>query len=494
LLFIDVAGFVDGAGLASGANDVAAFGRRAEDEVGLSFVGDDLETGPSLKFFECGEDFGGDFRRRSLRVRSRLLRQEVSGTEQKKNGEGKVVHGGSGGSGIRIRPVRESGRIILTPRRSGTPPAELTRLTKTGRRRKFQPFSERTDEMRWSRGDAPSNRVVTSCRDVVVVTPLSLRHVPGDAANPPSRYLPARFAVSQEVHVETAIGVFDSRDNVEQALKELLRQSVPRESIAFMTRSEDDAAAVAEIFGACAGPFAEGDSLAGVAAVTPLTVADMGPVFAVGSGASALLRLPRSATDSAPGKAASAEAATGAGTDIGTGVGADHRDNENAALLQKVLKGGRSLLAVRTAWHEIATVASAVLNRLGNDTSEHAHVKTHTVTRQVEGITVVDVRGRITAGEGSEMLRKRINDLIQAGNKRIVLNLCDVEYVDTCGIGELVRILATLRKQNGQLKLVNIQNRLMEILRMTCLHKVFDIQKDEASAVRSFRGMAIASA
>jgi len=295
--------------------------------------------------------------------------------------------------------------------------------------------------------------------------------------------------------VETAIGVFDSRDNAEQALKDLLRQNVPRESIAFLTRSESEAAAVAEIFEACAGPFAGGDSLAGVAAVAPLTIADMGPVFAVGSGASAQLRLPRSATDSAPGKAASAEAGTGAGTDFGAGVGtADNPDNENAALLQKILKGGRSLLVVRTVWHEIATAASSVLNRWGNDTSEHAHVKTHTVTRQVEGITVLDVRGRITAGEGSEMLSKRVSDLIQAGNKRIVLNLYEVDYVDTCGVGALVRIHATLRKQAGQLKLVNLHDRLMEILRMTCLHRVLDIQKDEASAVKSFRGMARATA
>jgi len=288
--------------------------------------------------------------------------------------------------------------------------------------------------------------------------------------------------------VETAIGVFDSHDNAEQGLKDLLRQNVPRESIVFLTRSENEAVTVAGILGSRVGGFAGGDSLAGVAAVTPLMIADMGSVFAVGSGAIALLGLASPGTGYLPGKSTSVDAGTNIGTDAGTAE--TSLDHENAALLQKILKGGRSVLVVRTAWHEIATVASGVLNRLGNDTSECARVKTHTVTRQVEGITVLDVRGRITAGEGSEMLRKRISDLIQTGNKRIVLNLYDVEYVDTCGIGALVRVHATLRKQSGQLKLVNVHNRLMEVLRMTCLHRVFDIQKDEASAVKTFRGLA----
>ena len=304
--------------------------------------------------------------------------------------------------------------------------------------------------------------------------------------------------------MEAAIGVFDSNDNAEQALKDLLRQNVPRESIVFLTRSENEAVSVAEKLGAYVGPFAGGDFSGGVAAVTPLMVADLGPVFAVGSGASVLLGLVGPGTGYLPGKASSIDAGTGVGTGAGTGVGTNvgtdagtaetSVDNENAALLQKILKRGRSLLVVRTVWHEIATVASGVLNRWGNDPSERARVKTHTVTRQVEGITVLDVRGRITAGEDSEMLRERISDLIQTGNKRIVLNLYDVEYLDTCGIGALVRIHATLSKQSGQLKLVNVHERLMEILRMTCLHRVFDIQKDETSAVKTFRGIARATA
>jgi anti-sigma B factor antagonist len=277
--------------------------------------------------------------------------------------------------------------------------------------------------------------------------------------------------VSQEVRVETAIGVFDSHDRAKEALNDLLRQNVPRESIVFLTRSENEAVVVAEEFGAYAGGFVGGAFLAGVAAVTPLMVPGLGQVFALGSGATALL-----GTGSAVGKAIS--------RDFGTPE--PSHENEDAARVQKILKGGRSLILVRTAWHEIATVASGILDRLGNGISERTRLKIQTATRQVEGITVLDVRGRITVGEGRVMLRESISDLMQKGNKRILLNLYEVDYVDTSGIGELVRIHTTLRKQGGQLKLVNLHKTLMDILRMTCLHRVFDIQNDEASAIKSF--------
>jgi len=284
--------------------------------------------------------------------------------------------------------------------------------------------------------------------------------------------------------VETAIGVFDSHDKAGEALRELLRRSVPRESIVFLTRSENEAMTVAQELGAYAEGFVNRGFLAELTALTTLMIPGMGQVYTLGSGANALLGLVSPGTGSTLDKAAS--------TDVG--VPETGNENENAALFQKILKGGRSLVVVRTAWHEIATVASAVLVRLGNDTSERARVKTQTATRQVDGIAVLDVRGRITLGEGSAIFRKSISDLLQTGNKWIVLNLYEVDYVDTSGVGELVRTHATLRKQGGQLKLVNVHKTLMDLLRMTCLHRVFDIQKDEESAIKSFGRAARATA
>ena len=285
--------------------------------------------------------------------------------------------------------------------------------------------------------------------------------------------------------METAIGVFDSHDNAGEALRDLLRLNVPRESIVFLTRSENEAVRVAEELGAYLGGFLNRGFSAEVTAVTPLMIPGMGAVYTLGLGASALLGLVSPDTGPALGKATST-------TDVG--IPETSHDNENAALFQKILKGGRSLILVRTAWHEIATVASAVLNRLGNGTAERTRVKTQTATREADGITVLDVRGRITLGEGCVMLRKSVSDLLQTGKKWIVVNLDEVDYVDTSGVGELVRIHATLRKQGGQLKLVNVHTKLMDILRMTCLHRVFDIQQDEASAIKSFGRAARATA
>jgi anti-sigma B factor antagonist len=284
--------------------------------------------------------------------------------------------------------------------------------------------------------------------------------------------------------VETAIGVFDSHDKAREALRDLLRRNVPRECIVFLTRSENEALTVAEELGAYPGGFINEGFLAKVTAVTPLIIPGTGPVYILGSGASALLGLVSPGTGSALNKPAPTE----------VGIPETSHDNENLALFQRILRSGNSIIFVRTAWHEIATVASGILDRLGSDTSERTRLKTQTATRQADGIAVLDVRGRITLGEGSLMLRKSISDLIQTGNKRIVLNLDAVEYVDTSGIGELVRIHATLRKLGGQVKLANVHKTLMDVLRMTCLHRVFDIQKDEASAVKSFGPAARASA
>lgn len=84
------------------------------------------------------------------------------------------------------------------------------------------------------------------------------------------------------------------------------------------------------------------------------------------------------------------------------------------------------------------------------------------------------------------MIREIVRDLLDKGNKKILLNLGGVEYVDSSGIGELVKTYTTVRNQGGQLKLVNISKRVQELLQMTRLHMVLPIEKDEASAIKSF--------
>jgi len=107
-------------------------------------------------------------------------------------------------------------------------------------------------------------------------------------------------------------------------------------------------------------------------------------------------------------------------------------------------------------------------------------------TRQVDGVTILDLSGRITLGEGSVQLRDAIRDLLAKGSKLILLNLADVNYIDSSGIGELVSAYTTVRNQGGELKLLNLTKKVHDLLQITKLYTVFDVKDDEASAIASF--------
>jgi anti-sigma B factor antagonist len=108
-------------------------------------------------------------------------------------------------------------------------------------------------------------------------------------------------------------------------------------------------------------------------------------------------------------------------------------------------------------------------------------------TRQVDGITVLDMSGRITLGEGSVQLRDTVRDLLAKGQKHILLNLGDVTYIDSSGIGELVSAFTTAKNQGGELKLLNLTRKVHDLLQITKLYTVFDVKDDEASAIASFK-------
>lgn len=110
--------------------------------------------------------------------------------------------------------------------------------------------------------------------------------------------------------------------------------------------------------------------------------------------------------------------------------------------------------------------------------------------RTVNGVTIVDLAGRITLGEGSVVLRDTIKDLVAKGHKDILLNLGDVNYIDSSGIGELVSAFTTVRSQGGELKLLNLTKKVHDLLQITKLYTVFDIKDDETAAVRSFKKQA----
>jgi anti-sigma B factor antagonist len=107
--------------------------------------------------------------------------------------------------------------------------------------------------------------------------------------------------------------------------------------------------------------------------------------------------------------------------------------------------------------------------------------------RQVGGVNVVDMSGRITLGEGSVVLREAVKDLLAKGQKKILLNLGDVTYIDSSGIGELVSAFTSVRNQGGELKLLNLTKKVHDLLQITKLYTVFDIKDDEATAIQSFK-------
>jgi anti-sigma B factor antagonist len=106
--------------------------------------------------------------------------------------------------------------------------------------------------------------------------------------------------------------------------------------------------------------------------------------------------------------------------------------------------------------------------------------------RQVGDVTVVDVSGRITLGEGSSALRDALRDLVAKGHKKILLNLGEVSYIDSSGIGELVSGFTSVSNQGGQLKLLGLTKRVKDLLQITKLYTVFEVHDEEAGAIRSF--------
>ena len=116
-----------------------------------------------------------------------------------------------------------------------------------------------------------------------------------------------------------------------------------------------------------------------------------------------------------------------------------------------------------------------------------------TSTRQVRGVTIVDISGRIVLGEESAALRDLVCDLLSKGHRKILFNLGDVNYIDSSGLGHLVGAFTSVRKQQGELKLLNLTNKVHDVLQITRLYTVFDIMDDEDVAVRSFDQSAAAT-
>jgi len=285
--------------------------------------------------------------------------------------------------------------------------------------------------------------------------------------------------------METAIGVFTARERAEEAVKSLLEHHVPEDRIIYLTRSENEAKNMGKQLGAGAGGFVGGAAgmSAGVAAATLLTIPGVGPVFALGFGAAALV--------------GTAEAGTGAA--IGAGVAHDADapapssavgSSEDLEFFRRVLNEGHSVIVVRTESSQIASSACKVLDELGLSMNRRVTAKNTVTSRQLNGAVVADIVGKIAHVEGTGMLRDTVRNFLEHGHNRILLNLEGVDFIDSAGLGELVRTHASVRSRGGHLKLVNPSASVHHLLRITKLDRVFDIMPDEVSALSSLRASA----
>jgi len=110
--------------------------------------------------------------------------------------------------------------------------------------------------------------------------------------------------------------------------------------------------------------------------------------------------------------------------------------------------------------------------------------------RTIGDVVLLDLKGKITLGEGDELLKDKVNSLVNQGNKKIVLNLADVPYIDSAGLGEIVRTYTTVSRQGGSLKLLNLTKRITDLLSITKLLTVFETFESENDAIRSFSASA----
>ena len=109
------------------------------------------------------------------------------------------------------------------------------------------------------------------------------------------------------------------------------------------------------------------------------------------------------------------------------------------------------------------------------------------IDRSLDDVVILDLTGRITIGEGTLLVRERIEKLLGRGDRKFLLNLADVDYIDSSGLGELVSAFTTVHNQDGILKLLGLTYRVRDLMQITKLLTVFDVYDDETEALKSFR-------
>jgi len=274
----------------------------------------------------------------------------------------------------------------------------------------------------------------------------------------------------------TSIGVFPSRSQAENAVQELLTARVPRDQVSLLTPEEAHRHTGKSVGAYVGGAIGTGTGLSlGLAAAT-LIVPGVGPVLAIGLGAAALLGF----------------GGVTAGKSVGSGLDAlneeEHAaDLPDAAFFCNVLRQNRSVIVVETDDKAVHTRASAVLNRLGiGGASDDTVPPGKITTRNVGDVVVISLSGRLVAGDATAAFRELVYQAVELGSTKLLIDMSAVTFVDSSGIGELVHAFIRVKKAGGHLRLTRLSGKVAELMRITHLDKVMDIQNDEAQALAAF--------
>jgi len=266
--------------------------------------------------------------------------------------------------------------------------------------------------------------------------------------------------------MDTTVGIFASRDRAEEALVRLLQNHVPEYRIVYLTHSSDDAETVDRQVRAREPQNSD---------ASPRTVetGTLGPagsqVFALDfSGKPPSVHTPISNSNVFAALVATAS-------------------SQDQDFFQHVLNEGHSVVIVRTNSAKAAATACEIFDSFALHMKRGGSAQTSVIFRRVPGGALAEFTGRIARTEGTSLLRESIQNFLVFGHKQILLDLERVVYLDSAGLGELVRSHATIRNHGGHLKIVRPSEGVLRLLQMTKLDQVFDIAADQSTAMRALR-------
>jgi anti-sigma B factor antagonist len=274
--------------------------------------------------------------------------------------------------------------------------------------------------------------------------------------------------------MKTAVGVFSNLERAEQAIRALRKNNVPPERITFLTRSELEAASI--------GKHLEGQGVLQLHTGTPapssvLSVSGIGPVLVQGPDVSDIFERPPANQASGPP----------ASNEPWRQTSASPGSEEDAAFFRRMLMEGCCVIVVRSDSHQVAMAACEVLDELSLGIRKHAPGKSGVSIRQLPHAVVATFTGKLALDDGCGLLRETVRALLDGGQRRILLNLEQVNYLDSTGLGELVRTHVAAHGRGGHLTLVHPSPNVRHLLHLTKVDEVFDIAPDELSAIERSR-------